>query len=156
MRRMTRLARWRLWARRASRRVAFGDLAFDVGLGGLVVALLGDAGDVEHAVDAPVPAVVEAVSDWLTGAFAGGQGDCAGAAPPSELRLAIEPCRVTDLADECRRGDGSDAGFVAQRGAVFVEQRVKLGFEAADLTSPDAVLVDEHDQPLEPIDASGR
>lgn len=41
--------------------LAFGDLAFDVCLGRLVVALLGDAGDVEHAFDAPVPTKVDAV-----------------------------------------------------------------------------------------------
>ena len=41
--------------------LAFGALAFDVGLGRLAVALLGDARDVEHAVDAPVTAEVEPV-----------------------------------------------------------------------------------------------
>ena len=116
--------------------LAFADLAFDVGRGRLMVALLGDAGDVEHAVDAPVAAEVEAVPDRRAVAFAGRQGDCAGAAPARELRLAIEACRVADFADQRRGGDWSDAGFVAQRGAVLVEQCVEFGFEAADLTSP--------------------
>jgi len=41
--------------------LALADLAGDIGAGVVVVALLGDAGDVEHAVDSPVAAEVEPV-----------------------------------------------------------------------------------------------
>ena len=49
----------------------FADFAVDVEAGLDDVALLGDAGDVEHAVDPPVAAEVEAVFDGLAVAFAG-------------------------------------------------------------------------------------
>lgn len=60
--------------------LAAGPLALEVVLGRLVVSLLGDASDVQHAVHAPVAAQVEAVSNGLVVAVAGGDGDCAGAA----------------------------------------------------------------------------
>ncbi len=68
MRRMTRLARCRLWARRASRRV-LPSAAFsgEVGGGISVVAGLGDRRDVEDAVDASVASVVEPVFDGIAG-----------------------------------------------------------------------------------------
>ena len=49
--------------------LAFGDFAVDAAAGLVDVALLGDAGDVEHAVDPPVAAEVEAMPDGLTVAF---------------------------------------------------------------------------------------
>src|SRR5215216_1417229 len=50
--------------------LAFGELAVDVDAGFGVVALLGDAGDVEHAVDASVAAEVEPMPDRTVGALA--------------------------------------------------------------------------------------
>jgi hypothetical protein len=70
MRRMTRLARWCLWAAAGlSGGLAFGGLAGEVDAGRLVVALLGDTGDVEHAVDATVASEVEAVPGGRAVAF---------------------------------------------------------------------------------------
>jgi hypothetical protein len=57
-------------------------------VGGVSVALLGDAGDVEDAVDATVATVVEPVLHGQDVAFARGQSDGSGAAPAGELRLA--------------------------------------------------------------------
>ena len=51
--------------------LAFTDFAVDVVTGLVEVALLGDAGDVEHAVDPPIAAEVEAVFVGLTVAFTG-------------------------------------------------------------------------------------
>jgi hypothetical protein len=80
MRRMTRLARWRLWDRRASRRVLpWLNLAVDVVTGRWQVALLGDRGDAEHTVDTSVAPEVETMShDWSI-SLAGRDGDGAGA-----------------------------------------------------------------------------
>ncbi|MEO8697591.1 MAG: hypothetical protein ABI658_29085 [Acidimicrobiales bacterium] len=50
--------------------VSFADFAGDVVPGVVSVALLGDAGDVEHAVDSPVSAEVEPMPDGLVWAFA--------------------------------------------------------------------------------------
>lgn len=76
MRRIARLARWRLWARRPSRGVLPSAVfAVEVGAGGGVVALLGDAADVEHVVHAPVASEVEAVPDRRSVRFSRGQGD---------------------------------------------------------------------------------
>ena len=136
--------------------LAFAGFAFDGGLGRRVVALLGDADDVEHAIDSPVPIKVEAMPDRRTVTFARRQRNCTGAAPARELRFAIGPCRVADFADQRRGGDWFDTGFVARRRAVGVEQCVELGFELADLTAPRAVLVDEREQPSEPIGARER
>jgi hypothetical protein len=61
---MTRLARWRLCARRASRRVlAFAEFAVDVDPRLVEIAVLSDADDVEHAVDSSVAAEVESMLD---------------------------------------------------------------------------------------------
>jgi hypothetical protein len=49
---------------------AFRGLAVDVDAGDIEVALLGDAGDVQDAVDPPVAAEVEAMPDGQTVAFA--------------------------------------------------------------------------------------
>ena len=48
---------------------AFGGLAVEVDPGVLAVALLGDAGDVEHTVDASVSSEVEPMFDGFTIAF---------------------------------------------------------------------------------------
>ena len=56
---------------------------------------------------------------------------------------AVESGRVADLAQQRGGGDGADAGFVAQGGAVAVEQVVDEPLEAADLAARGAVLVDE-------------
>ena len=48
---------------------AFAELAVDVGASVVDVAVLGDAGDVEHTVDPPVAAKVESMPDWLAAAF---------------------------------------------------------------------------------------
>ena len=77
------------------------------------------------------------------------------AAPAGELRFAVEPGRVADLAQQRRSGDGADAGLVAQGGAVGVEQLVDETFEAADLAASCAVLADERLQPGEPMFAGG-
>jgi hypothetical protein len=50
---------------------AFGEFAVDEGSRVVEVALLGDAGDVEHAVDPPVPTEIEAVLDGSPVAFTG-------------------------------------------------------------------------------------
>ena len=47
----------------------FADLAVEVGSGLVEVPLLGDACDVENAVDPSVPAEVETVPDWFAVAF---------------------------------------------------------------------------------------
>ena len=49
--------------------LAFGGLAGEVGGRFGLAALLGDRGDVEHAVDAPVASEVEAVLDRVACAF---------------------------------------------------------------------------------------
>ena len=72
--------------------LAFGDFAVDVATGLVEVALLGDAGDVEHAVDPSVATEVEAMFDGLAITFTGRQSDSAGAAPASELGLAPAAC----------------------------------------------------------------
>lgn len=43
--------------------LAFADVAVDVGAGVVDVAVLGDAGDIEHAVDPAVASKVEPVLD---------------------------------------------------------------------------------------------
>src|SRR5690606_2672622 len=136
--------------------LAFGEFAVDEGARFLPVALLSDAGDVEHAVDPAVAAEVESVLHRQSCPFAGGESDGAGAAPAGELRLSSEPERVTDLGQQGGGGDGADAGFVAQCGAVFVEELVDVGFEAADLTASCSVLVDEWQQPRQSIGAGQR
>ena len=50
--------------------LAFGGLAGEVGGGVGLAALLGDRGDVEHAVDAPVASEVEPELDGVARAFA--------------------------------------------------------------------------------------
>ena len=72
-------------------------LALEVLLGGLVISLLGNAGDVQHAVHPPVAASVEAVSDGLVGALARGDGDRSGATPAGEAGFGGESVVVTDL-----------------------------------------------------------
>ncbi len=84
-----------------------------------------------------------------------GECDGAGAAPAGELGFAVEAGRVADLAQQGRGGDGADAWFVAQGGAVLVEQLVDEPFETADLAASCAVLVDECLQPGEPMAAGG-
>ena len=106
--------------------LAFGDVAVDVVPCFVDVALLCDAGDVEHAVDPSVAAEVESVLDGGADAFSGGQRDGAGAAPAGELGLAGEAVGVTDFDNQGRRGDRSDAGFVAQCGAVLVEELIEV------------------------------
>jgi hypothetical protein len=115
--------------------------------------LLGHAGDVEHAVDPAVAAEVEAMPDWRAVALTGGQSDGAGAAPAGELRFAGEPERVSDLAEQGGCGDWSDPGLVTQGGAVRVEEVVQIAFELADLPAGSAVLVDERQEPREPVGA---
>lgn len=115
--------------------LAFGGLAGDVGAGEFVVALLGDAGDVEHAVDATVAPEVEPVPDRWPVALTGGQGHSAGAAPAGELGLAGEAERVADLDQQRGRGDRADPGVVTKRGAMGVEQLVDAVFESADLSA---------------------
>ena len=84
---------------------ALTDFAVDVDAGLVDIAVLNNAGNVEHAVDPPVPTEVEAVSDWGAFALSGRQSDSTGAAPAGELRLATKPERITNLGEE--RG-GSD------------------------------------------------
>ena len=115
--------------------LAFGEFAVDVVAGEVEVALLGDAGDVEHAVDSAVAAEVESVSDGLVAAFAGGDRDRAGAAPAGELGFAGEPERVTGLDEQGGGVDCADPALVTQCGAVFVEEPVEFAFELADLAA---------------------
>ena len=61
--------------------LAFADLAVEVGSCVAVEPLLGDAGDVEHAVDPAVAAEVESVADRRGAAFTRRQRNVAGAAP---------------------------------------------------------------------------
>ncbi len=73
---------------------AFAYLAVDEGSGFVDVAVLGDAGDVEDAVDSTVAAGVEAVPDRQAGAFAGGQRDGAGAVKvPETCRDGVHAVR---------------------------------------------------------------
>ena len=75
------------------------------------------------------------------------------AAPACEFRLAVEPGRVADLAQQGGGCDGADARLVAQGGAVTVEQLVDETLQSADLAASSAVLVDERLQPGEPVPA---
>ena len=59
--------------------LAFAELAVDVDASVVEVAVLGDAGHVEHAVDPPVAAEVESMLDRSPVALPGGQRDGAGA-----------------------------------------------------------------------------
>ena len=95
------------------------------------------------------------MADRCGAAFTGGQGDGAGAAPASELGLAGEAERIADFDDEGRRGDGADAGLVAQGGAVLVEQTVQLALQPADLGERLAVVVDGGLQPRQAVAAGG-
>ena len=135
---------------------AFADFSVDVAAGFVDITLLGDAGNVEHAVDPAVAAEVESVLDRFAGAFTGGQRDGPGAAPACELGLAGEPVRITDFDHKCGRSDRSDAWLVAQCGAVLIEEVVDVSFELADLTACLAVTVDERDQPRQPVRVSQR
>ena len=94
-----------------------------------------------------VAAEVESVSHRDSFAFAAGECDGSGAAPAGELRLGGEPERVADFDDQRGRGDGADAGLVAQRGAVLVEEPGQFALEPADLGERLTVLVDEGAQP---------
>ena len=157
MRRMTRLARCRLWARRAPRRVfALRHLAFEVAACFGMEALLGDAGDVEHCVDASVATEVEPMSHRGATTLPGRQRHCSSAAPPSELRLAGEPERIAHLDDQRCGGDRTDPRLLAQRRAVLVQQPNELALEPSDLAKRLAVLVDQQRQPRQPIDARRR
>jgi hypothetical protein len=113
--------------------LAFGSLAFDVVTGGWMASLLGDADDVQDAIDAPVAAQVQTVPDRCCGAFAGGQRHGSCSAPAGEPGFGGEPVRVADFDEQGRRDDGADAGFVAQGGAVLVEELVEVTFQAANL-----------------------
>ena len=73
--------------------LAFAQFAVDELAGFVDVALLGDAGGVEHAVDPSVSTEVESMLDRLASALSGGQGDGAGAAPAGEFGLASEAVR---------------------------------------------------------------
>jgi hypothetical protein len=152
IRRMTRLARWRLWARLASRRV-FPWVVFRVryswasGRSRCWVAeamwrtllmrrlprksrrcLTGSPSpSPEESATAPVPQ------------------------PASELGLPGEPERIGDFAYQGCRSDGCDAWFVTEGGAVFIEEFIDELFQTADLGSHLTVLVDERDQPRQPI-----
>ena len=90
---------------------------------------------------------------WRAVALTGGQGDGAGAAPAGELRFASEPERVFDLDDQGGGGDRADPGLVTQGGAVGVEQLVDPAFERADLAAGSPVLVDERQEPGDPVGA---
>lgn len=99
----------------AARRT-FGDLAGDVAAGRVVVALLGDAGEMEHAVDAPVAAVVEPVPNSFAVALDGGQRDRASA------QISTGGSTGSASFSYERRGDRPvNAGFVAPRGSVLVQ-----------------------------------
>ena len=63
---------------------------------------------------------------------------------------------VADLAQQGRCRDRADADFVAQGGAVLVEQFVDEPLEASDLAARRAVLVDERLEPFEPVRAGDR
>ena len=75
------------------------------------------------------------------------------AAPACEFRLAVEPGRVADLAQQGGGCDGADARLVAQGGAVTVEQLVDETLQSADLAARSAVLVDEVLESFEPVPA---
>lgn len=65
--------------------LALPELALDVDAGVGEVAVLDDAGDEQHAVDATVAAVVESVANRQPVAFAGRQCDRSGSAPRANL-----------------------------------------------------------------------
>ena len=135
--------------------LAFAGFAFDGGLGRRVVALLGDADDVEHAIDSPVPIKVEAMPDRRTVTFARRQRNCTGAAPARELRSRSDPVGSPTSQISVAAAIGPMPG--SSRGVVpWASSSVSSGFELADLTAPRAVLVDEREQPSEPIGARER
>jgi hypothetical protein len=136
--------------------LAFGELPIDEDAGLVDIAVLGNAGDEEHAVDPPVPAVVEAMPHRRGVAFSRRQRDRSGAAPARELRLASEPERITDLGEQRRSGDRSNAGFVKQGGAVLIEEPIEIAFELMDLAAGLAVVIDERHQPRQPVGARHR
>ena len=58
-----------------------------------------------------------------------------------------------NLRNECCSSERSDTCFVTQCGAVFVEELIDETFESADFSAGLAVLLNERDQPLQPIGA---
>ena len=132
--------------------LALAELAVDVDAGVVEIAVLGDAGHVEHAVDPTVAAEVEAMLDREPVAFAGGRARSA-PVPHQRANLDSRANRNGSPTSAIKRRccDRADAGFVTQCGAVFVEQRVDVAFELADLATRRPVLVDERDQPRQPI-----
>lgn len=109
--------------------LSLGGLSSQIFLGVWTVALLGDGGDVEDTVDAPVASEVEAMFDRFAVAFARGESDGSGAAPASEFGFTGESEWIGDFAYQGCRADGCNAWFVTEGGAVFIEELVDESFQ---------------------------
>ncbi|MFT5531776.1 MAG: hypothetical protein ACI91O_001806 [Candidatus Poriferisodalaceae bacterium] len=114
---------------------------------------LGNRDGVKHRVDSPVTSEIEAMTYRDASSLTRRQRDSPSAAPSSELGLAGEPERVTDLAQQRRRNNSSDTNFVTQRGSMLIKKIIYDPFKAANLTAGGLILFDKALEPTKPITA---
>src|SRR5215218_1138937 len=130
-----------------ARRLAFGDLAGEVGAGWWMVSGLDDGDSVEGGIELPVAAAVEPVP---TGGLARAAGDGRGTAEPGEGGGVAEAADITGVCDHCGGDLRTGAVEVADRVAVLLEQLRDLGVEGSD------PLVEVLDVAGEVMDAASR